>query len=126
MSLFRHNRISIFCAPKNTDKVIAAVFEEIKAISAGENFAEELAQVKKNAILSHKENMVNNIAWRNAMLEAGRYNTSLDLFIKTPERMSAITIEEIQKAAKRFLNDTNVIQTVLKPKTNAPSATATE
>ncbi|MFC0349237.1 M16 family metallopeptidase [Undibacterium danionis] len=114
------------CAPENTDKVIAAVFEEIKAISAGENFAEELAQVKKNAILSHKENMVNNIAWRNAMLEAGRYNTSLDLFIKTPEWMSAITVEEIQKAAKRFLNDANVIQTVLKPKANAPSPTATE
>lgn len=35
MSIFQHNRISLFCAPENTDKVIAAVFEEIKAISAG-------------------------------------------------------------------------------------------
>lgn len=117
---------SLPCAPENVDKVVTAVFEEIRAVSEGENFAEELAQVKKNAILGHKENMETNTAWRDAMIEAGKYNTSLDLFIKTPERLSAITVEEIKKTAKRYLSDTNVAQTVLKPETNKLRTAPTE
>lgn len=117
---------SLPCAPENVDKVIAAVFKEIRAISAGENFAEELAQVKKNTILGHKESMENNSTWLEAMLEAGKYNTRLDLFIKTPERMSAITVQEIQKVAQRFLNDSNVVQTVLKPEPSRVTAAPTE
>ena len=97
--------ISFPCGPENVDKLVAATQAEIEKIKKEAPTEKDLKKVKEGYLLEHKEEIKTNRYWlstlSNADMEMRDVNQALN-FEKAVENMTA---EEIQDAAKKYLNN---------------------
>ncbi|PLW98882.1 MAG: insulinase family protein, partial [Marinilabiliales bacterium] len=103
------------CSPKNAKKLTKTVFREMEKIMAEGPTDDDLAKVKETLTREHEENLKENKYWLRTL--EGKYfnNESFDNFNKYTEDIKAITKEEIQQAAKKYITPEHYVRVVLMP-----------
>ena len=108
--------LSLPCAPENVDKVIAAAFGEIQNIQDAGVDPADWAKVKQNWLTAHRKNLRENGFWLGRLQSAALYGTDPATTILDYEKqVAAITPEDLQATAKRYLQRDNYVQLVLYP-----------
>lgn len=103
------------CAPENVDKLINSTFSLFEKMKANVPTDADLNKVKANWIKNYQQNIKSNAYWMGQLSNAELNNEDpLDIF-KYEERVNAITVQDIQAAAKTYLDTKNYTQVVLYP-----------
>jgi zinc protease len=106
---------AIPCGPENVDKLTDALFELIK--NARDNGIEQkdLDKVKETWKKQYKVNLQSNDAWLSQLSNAFINQTDPEDFLKYEQMVDALTVQDVQKAAQKFLSTTSYIKAVLYP-----------
>jgi zinc protease len=108
--------LTLPCAPENVDKVVAAAFGEIKKMQDEGVDAADWAKVKKNWVTTHRKNLRENNYWLANLQSAALYGIDPAMYLLDYEKqVAAITPEDLQVAAKRYLKRDNYVQVALYP-----------
>lgn len=103
------------CSPENVDKVIAALFAEIKKLQQSGPQVEDLNKVKQSWLKEHQQELRSNENWLNHLQNAVYYKTEADSILTVEKRIRAITPAQIKEAAQRYFNFQNYAQIVMYP-----------
>ena len=114
--------LNLPCGPDNVDKVIAAAFGEIEKIQQAGPDAADLAKVKANMLLSHRQSLRENSYWLGELQSAMLQGTDPTKVLEFESDVAALTPALVQAAAKRYLRQDNYVQMVLLPAV-VPAAT---
>jgi zinc protease len=107
--------LTLPCAPENVDKVIAAAFGEIQKMQDVDTDSADWAKVKQNWLTTHRKNLRENSYWLGHLQTAALYGTDPATVLDYERLVNAITTQDIQAAAKRYLTRNNYVQVVLEP-----------
>ena len=107
--------LTLPCAPENVDKVIAAAFGEIQKIQDAGADPADWAKVKTNWLTTHRKNLRENGYWMGRLQTAALYGTDPATLLDYEKQVAAITPEDVQAMAKRYLTRDNFVQVVLYP-----------
>lgn len=108
-------RISFPCSPENVDDLISATKEEIEKIKKEGVSEEDLNKIKETQLRGHKENLERNNYWISTLYSSYYNDLPLDRIKEYKSRVEALTSENIQKVANKYLTEDNYIELVLKP-----------
>ncbi|MFZ6746772.1 M16 family metallopeptidase [Undibacterium sp. JH2W] len=103
------------CSPENVDKVIAALFAEIKKLQQSGPQVEDLNKVKQSWLKEHQQELLSNENWLNHLQNAIYYKTEAESILTVEKRIKAITPAQIKEAAQRYFNFQNYAQIVMYP-----------
>ena len=112
------------CGPENVDKVIAAAWGEIQKIQQVGPDAADLDKVKQNWLIAHRRSMRENAYWLGSLGNAVLFGTEPARLLSYEKDVAAITIADVQAAAKRYLRQDNYVQVVLVPEKVVTTAAA--
>lgn len=101
--------------PANVDKVIAAAFAEIERVKVQGPNKKDLDKVKQNWLLDYRKSMRENGYWLGRMQAAQLMGTDPATILEHEKRIAAMTVGDLQKAARRYFNMHNYVQVVLYP-----------
>jgi zinc protease len=107
--------LSLPCAPENVDKVIAAAFAEIGQLQDTGPTGAELDKVKQNWLLAHQKALRENGYWAGVLQDAVLHGTDPAIVLNFEKRVAAISKEDLQILANRYLKRDNYVQVVLQP-----------
>ena len=97
--------ISFPCGPENVDKLVAAALAEVEKIKKDGVTAEDLAKIKETYLVAHKEAVKTNSFWVSNLINLGIEERADDYLLGYENRVNALTANQIQKAAQKFLDD---------------------
>lgn len=97
--------ISFPCAPENAEKLAAASIAELQKIIDNGPEAADLDKVKKALLLTRKEQLEQNRFWLSAIKSADYNDSDIDNVIDYETNINALTTDDIQKVAKKYLQD---------------------
>jgi zinc protease len=101
--------------PANVDKTIAAAFAEIAQMKENGPSAADLAKVKQNWGQVHRRSLRENGYWLHELQAAVTLGTDPASILSYEQRVAAITAQDVQAAAARYLDTNNYVQVVLYP-----------
>lgn len=105
---YRFN-ISFPCGLENVDKLTNATLAEFdKLIKEGPS-DKDLAKVKEAQLLGYKENLKENRFWLQALKNADYEQTDASKMLDFEKTVNAMTKEDLQKVAKKYLNNGYII-----------------
>ena len=107
--------IAFGCAPARVDELIKLVKEQIKDMQNNLPSDSNMVKIKQLTTRELEVNLKRNSYWATQFFRALYYNEPFDLFLKQKELINSIKPEDIQNAAKKYLNDKNYMQFVLYP-----------
>jgi zinc protease len=90
--------------PKNIEKTIALVIEEIRRFVENGIRADELADSQSNYIGRLPLSLESNAGVVNALLNIERYDLGLDYYQRYPGLVQAVTPESVRETARRYLD----------------------
>ena len=108
-------QLSLPCAPENVDKVIAAAFSEIQKLQGSGPDAADLAKVKQNWLLTYRKQLRENSFWLGSLQSSVLYGTDPAIILDYGKRVAAVTVDDIQAAARKYLLQDNYVQVVMRP-----------
>jgi zinc protease len=97
--------ISFPCGPENVEKLTAAALAEVEKIKKDGVTAEDLAKVKETYLVARKEQVKTNNFWINSLLRADQEGRNADALLDYEKNVKAITADEVQAVAKKYLDD---------------------
>nr|WP_315258238.1 insulinase family protein [uncultured Duganella sp.] len=103
------------CAPENVDKVLAATFAEIDKIKQQGVDDADLNKVKASWIKSYRKGMRENGYWMASLQNAFFNNNNPEDILTYESRVNALTVADLQEAARRYFDTDNYLQVVLYP-----------
>lgn len=103
------------CAPENVDKVLAAVFAEIANIAEHGAEPADLQKVKAAWLKNYRKNLRENGYWQSVLMNAYFNQSDPADVLSYPQRVEALTAEELKDSARTYLNPENYVQVVLYP-----------
>ena len=114
-------RIGFGCSPDQVDSLIQAVRAEIESVKSQLVDEIYLTKVKQTCLREREVALERNEFWTGA-LESASWNGDdpSELILDFPKRVEALTREDLQNAARRYLGTLNVATFVLKPERAAP------
>ncbi|MES2949277.1 MAG: insulinase family protein [Pseudomonadota bacterium] len=114
---YQHYQLSLNlpCAPENVDKVITAAWGEIQKIQDAGADPADWAKVKQNWLTTHRKNLRENGFWQGRLQSAALYGTNPAAILDYEKQVAAITPEDLQAVAQRYLKRDNHVQVVLYP-----------
>ncbi|HEY3382716.1 MAG TPA: pitrilysin family protein [Vicinamibacterales bacterium] len=89
--------------PANVDRAIASIDEEVRRMAADGLTEEELRASKRYLISSLPRTLETNAGIANFLLTCEQFGLGLDYDQRLPELLEAVTLEEANGAARRFL-----------------------
>ncbi|HQQ82696.1 MAG TPA: insulinase family protein [Cyclobacteriaceae bacterium] len=107
--------VTLPCGPENVDKLIKATLAEIQKIKDHGPTIEDLNKVKEEFSKEHKEDLRDNSYWVSRLQRSAETGIAATGVLTFEERLKAITPQQIQDAAKRYLQQKNFFQAVLLP-----------
>lgn len=114
---------SIPCGPENVEKLTAAVLDIIKKAQQKGVPAADLAKVKETWKKQYAVGLQSNDNWLNNLSRAWIDRENPERILDYPKRVDALTVADLQKAAKKFLTLNNYVKAVLYPEnTSVPEA----
>ncbi len=105
---------SVPCGPENVDKLVQATWEEINKVKAGPTES-DLNKVKETLKIQSKENMKDNVYWRNKMQQWVELGTNPEDILTLDKRIDAVTVKDIKATAVKYFNEKNYLQVILYP-----------
>ncbi|HET9824761.1 MAG TPA: insulinase family protein [Chitinophagaceae bacterium] len=108
---------NIPCGPENVDKLTGALFDLIR--NAQEKGVEQtdLDKVKETWRKKYHENLQKNEAWLDNLSNAFIDQNNPENILDFEQKVNALTVQDLQTAARKFLSTTNYIKAVLYPET---------
>ena len=103
------------CGPENVDKLTTALFDLIKNAQEGKIDAKDLDKTKETWRKKYREGLQNNDAWLSNLSNAFIDGHNPEIVLEYEQRVNALTIQDLQKAAQKFLNMNNYVKAVLYP-----------
>lgn len=107
--------VALPCGPENVDKLIAATLAEIEKIKKGGPTVEDLNKVKETWKQQHLVNVKDNSFWARQLIQNVELGTDGKSLLSYEQRIAALTVKDVQDAAKRYLDMKNFVQIVLNP-----------
>jgi zinc protease len=107
--------LNLPCAPENVDKLISSTFAVITKMKETPPLEEDLNKVKTNWIKNNQKNIKTNTYWLSYLSNAQLNGENSEDIFTQEERINAITVQDIQEAANKYLDTKNYIQVVLYP-----------
>lgn len=101
--------------PEKVENVLTSLKGEIEKIQKNGPTPETLEKVKKQRLEKYRESLKDNDTWVNVLLDAKVEGSNTDRFINYEKYVKAITVADVQKAAKVYLNPANMITAVQLP-----------
>lgn len=106
---------TIPCGPENVQKLSDALFDLIKNAQEGKIDQKDLDKVKETWKKQYKVNLQNNEAWLSNLSMAFIDQTDPENILDYEQKVDALTVQDLQTAAQKFLSTTNYIKVVLYP-----------
>ncbi|TMI95961.1 MAG: insulinase family protein [Bacteroidetes bacterium] len=106
---------NIPCGPENVDKLTAALFDIIKNAQEKGIEQKDLDKVKETWRKKYRENLQKNEAWLDNLSNAFIDQNNPENILDYEQKVDALTVQDLQKAAQKFLNTSNYIKAVLYP-----------
>jgi zinc protease len=106
---------NIPCGPENVDKLSDALFGLIKDAQEKGVDQKDLDKVKEASKKQYKVNMQSNDAWLDNLSNAFIDQNNPENILDYEQKVDALTVQDLQNAAKKFLSTTNYIKAVLYP-----------
>jgi zinc protease len=106
---------SIPCGPENVDKLTAALLDIIKNAQEKGVDQKDLDKVKETWKKQYKVSLQNNEAWLTNLSNAFIDQNNPENILDYEQKVDALTVQDLQKAAQKFLSTTNYIKAVLYP-----------
>jgi len=106
---------NIPCGPENVDKLTDALFGLIKDAQEKGIDQKDLDKVKETWKKQYKVNMQSNDAWLDNLSNAFIDQNNPENILDYEQKVDALTVQDLQNAAKKFLSTTNYIKAVLYP-----------
>ena len=103
------------CGPENVNKLIDATFAEIKKIKDKGPSTEDLNKVKETFIKKYQEDIKDNSYWINRMQRSAENGTDPADILTVETRVQALTLADLQEAARKYFDLNNYFQAVLYP-----------
>jgi zinc protease len=116
--------VSFGCAPENVDKLLKAVFDEIKAVQDKGVGDDYIAKIKEQRKRSHETNLKDNAFWGRELERAYTYGDDPKLIPDITPMIEKVSSERVRAAAKKYLQNKQYVLGVLKPETAAPVTAA--
>ena len=107
--------ISFGAAPDRLEELTRTVFAELEKIRANGPDADALAKVKEQARRGHETGLQRNEFWLSALLRQAETGEPAALAVQFPDRVNAVTAEQIREAARRYLDVRNYVRVSLVP-----------
>ncbi|MEM6783046.1 MAG: insulinase family protein [Bacteroidota bacterium] len=108
-------RIVFGCDPARVDELVAAVQAEIAALRAAPPAATYLQRVQEQARRQQEVNRRDNGYWLTVLEVAYRYDEAPEQVMDGTERLLRLTPDDIQAAARQFIDPAQVVRVVLVP-----------
>jgi len=106
---------SIPCGPENVDKLTNALFDIIKNAQDGKIPQGDLDKVKETLKKQYKVRIQENDPWLDNLSQAYIDQTDPEQILNYEQRVDALTLQDLQKAAQKFLDMKNYVKAVLYP-----------
>lgn len=106
------------CGPENIDKLTAALFELIKNAQEKGIDQKDLDKVKENWKKQYQTNMQSNDAWLTSLSNAFINQENPENILNYEQKVNALTVQDLQKAAQKFFNMSNYMKAVLYPESS--------
>ena len=110
-----HLSLTLPCAPENVDKVITAAMAEIQLLQEAGVDAADWSKVKQNWLTNHRKNLRENSFWSARLQTAALHGTDPASVLDYEKQLEAITPEQLQAVAKRYLLRGSFVQVVQYP-----------
>lgn len=119
LNKFPYNNYSLSlalpCGPENVDKLITATLAEIEKVKKNGVSVEDLNKVKETWKQQYLVNMKDNAFWARQLIQLTENGTDGKSILNYEQRVTALTVKDIQDAARRYLDMKNFVQVVLNP-----------
>ncbi len=106
---------TIPCGPENTVKLTNALFDIIKNAQDNGIDQKDLDKVKETWRKKYRESLQSNDAWLENLSSAFIDQNNPENILDYEQKVDALTAQDVQKAARKFLNMSNYIKIVLYP-----------
>lgn len=106
---------TIPCGPENVNKLTAALFDIVKNAQENGVDPKDLDKVKETWKKKYRESLQSNDAWLDNLSRSFIDQTSPENILDYEQKVDALTAQDLQKAAKKFLKMSNYIKIVLYP-----------
>jgi zinc protease len=103
------------CAPDRVNELVEDAIQQIDSLKQVPVTPIYITKVKETQIRSRETNLKENKYWLNLLQSYLFNNMDLSEINKYPERISNLSTEEIQNAAKKYFNMDNYVKVVLYP-----------
>ncbi len=114
---YAHYQLGLYlpCAPENVDKVVTAALAEIQNLQEHGIDPADLAKVKQNWSTTHRKSLRENGYWLGRLEASVLHATDPAKILEFEQQVAAITPQDLQAAAIRYLPRDNYVQVVLYP-----------
>ena len=112
-------RATIPCGPENVDKLSAALLGIIKDAQEKGISQKDLDKVKETWKKQYRTGIQNNDYWLTSLSNAFINEDNPENVLDYEQKIDTITVEDLQKAAKKFLTLNNMVKSVMYPE-NSP------
>jgi zinc protease len=106
---------SIPCGPENVDKLTNALFDIIKNAQDGKIPQTDLDKVKETLKKQYRVSIQENDPWLENLSQAYINQTNPEEILSYEQRVNALTLQDLQKAAQKFFDMKNYVKAVLYP-----------
>ena len=114
--------IYVACAPERIDRVVQAIHAQIDALLEDGISAEELARAQRFRIGTHAVALQRRAAVANALAYHEAYGLGWQEWARYPERINAVTVEDLRAASERYLRWDRAITATVRPPAQTPEA----
>jgi zinc protease len=108
-------RGTIPCGPENVDKLSAALLQIIKDAQEKGIEQKDLDKVKETWRKQYHVNLQSNDYWLQGLSNAFINNDNPENILDYEQKINSITVEDLQRAAKKFLSPDNMVKSVMYP-----------
>lgn len=106
---------SIPCGPENAEKLTNALFDIIKNAQDGKIEQKDLDKVKETWKKQYEVSLQENNAWLSNLSQAFIDQNNPENILDYEQRVNALTLQDLQKAAQKFFDMKNYVKAVLYP-----------
>ncbi|HWJ27358.1 MAG TPA: hypothetical protein VNS32_12510, partial [Flavisolibacter sp.] len=103
------------CGPEDVDKLTAALFDLIKNAQEKGIDQKDLDKVKETWKKQYRVSLQENEAWLTNLSQAFIDNNNPENILDFEQKVDALTTQDLQKAAQKFLRNDNYVKAVLYP-----------
>jgi len=107
--------VTLPCGPENVEKLIAAALQEIEKVKSNGPTEADLNKVKETWKQQYLVNVKDNSFWARHLLQSEELGSDPERVLSYEKRLEALSPEDVQEIAKKYLDTNNYVQFVLNP-----------